>query len=570
MKYLLYLWRSIVRRPQRHFTLYSILTCAFLLPLVISIYRDSSAYGQEQFLLDWTRGATFHIASATEEDVHYFKDIPGLSQPSYAEGIIYLYILSDDEWKNDSYVAQYSGEILERMSLADNKELAVAAFDYYNAHGISTDPADIFGQRVLFAFNFFIILVSVFVAQSAYKSHLRRFSPEVGTLISCGANQCQIRLIFIVEFLIVFFLASLSAILISIGVMKLLFFLMEIKDVSGLAWVIFHINPVNTVLHLLIYFASSVFVLGAALWRYGRKSTWTLLHNETLTPKTVRRKQMDITPPPAAALSRFWRSRTNGSLYNCLLITIPVMTIFLFLFNYLMLDIEFITAAPEYELQIIKDVHQFEEISEEDIEYVEGIEGVKQVQQHLEYVMDEYWASGPAGSEVVNRLYIKLDDPNMHSQIRDILQERFSGAGYRINDHQEPVDYMQKISRGIYLLMAYLFSILFLFILIILCIKICDYIEGCRDTMRSLYVIGACRRDLYYSYMRQIFPMAMTAAIIPVAVSGILLALVATSVNVTMVINGIMIAVYIAVAALICSAYLYPAHRTLKKILRKL
>lgn len=136
MKYLLYLWRSIVRRPQRHFTLYSILTCAFLLLLVISIYRDSSAYGQEQFLLDWSRGATFHIASATEEDVHYFKDIPGLSQPSYADGKIYLYILSDDEWKNDGYVAQYSGEILERMSLADNKGLTVAPLF---ARGWNTD-----------------------------------------------------------------------------------------------------------------------------------------------------------------------------------------------------------------------------------------------------------------------------------------------------------------------------------------------------------------------------------------------------------------------------------------------
>ena len=50
--------------------------------------------GKSSFLLDWTRGATFHIASATEEDVHYFEDIPGLSRPCYADGKIYLYILS--------------------------------------------------------------------------------------------------------------------------------------------------------------------------------------------------------------------------------------------------------------------------------------------------------------------------------------------------------------------------------------------------------------------------------------------------------------------------------------------
>lgn len=99
MKYLLYLWRSILRRPRRHLTLYSILTCAFLLPLVISIYRDSSAYGQEQFLLDWSKGATFHIANATQEDVQYFENIPGLSQPTYEDGTIYLRILSEENGK---------------------------------------------------------------------------------------------------------------------------------------------------------------------------------------------------------------------------------------------------------------------------------------------------------------------------------------------------------------------------------------------------------------------------------------------------------------------------------------
>ena len=41
----LYLRRSFQRRPLRHFSLFWILVCAFLLPLVISVYRDSLAYG---------------------------------------------------------------------------------------------------------------------------------------------------------------------------------------------------------------------------------------------------------------------------------------------------------------------------------------------------------------------------------------------------------------------------------------------------------------------------------------------------------------------------------------------
>lgn len=415
-------------------------------------------------------------------------------------------------------------------------------FDYYLAHGISTDPAEAFEQGVLFVFNLFIILISVFVVQSAYKSHLRRFSPEVGTLVSCGASPRQIRTVFIVEYLMVFSLAAISSLLISVGVMKLLFrFFLEIKDVSGLAWLIFHMNPVNTALHLLIYFISSAAVLGTTLWQYGRKSTGTLLHNDTLSCKTVRSKPITITSPPTVALSRLWRSRTDGSLYNCLLISVPIMTVFLFLFNYQMLGIERATAAPEYELQMVRDVYQFEEISEEDIACVEGLEGVRQVQPQWEYILDE---SGITGSEVVDRLLISLDDPAMHDRIKDVLQERFSGAGCRIVDHQEPVEYMQQISGGIYILMAYVFGILFSFALIILYIKISDYIEGCRNIIRSLYVIGASRQDLYYSYMRQIFPVALIASVIPIVISVILLVLVALSINVPAWINGAAVLVY--------------------------
>ena len=41
MTYLLYMKRSFTRSPRRHAVLFAVLTCAFLLPLLISIYRDS-------------------------------------------------------------------------------------------------------------------------------------------------------------------------------------------------------------------------------------------------------------------------------------------------------------------------------------------------------------------------------------------------------------------------------------------------------------------------------------------------------------------------------------------------
>ena len=41
MTYLLYMKRSFTRSSRRHAVLFAVLTCAFLLPLLISIYRDS-------------------------------------------------------------------------------------------------------------------------------------------------------------------------------------------------------------------------------------------------------------------------------------------------------------------------------------------------------------------------------------------------------------------------------------------------------------------------------------------------------------------------------------------------
>lgn len=73
MTYLLYMKRSFTRSPRRHAVLFAVLTCAFLLPLLISIYRDSNAWGTRQYLLTRSAGETYHIGNATEADVPYLR-----------------------------------------------------------------------------------------------------------------------------------------------------------------------------------------------------------------------------------------------------------------------------------------------------------------------------------------------------------------------------------------------------------------------------------------------------------------------------------------------------------------
>ena len=60
MTYLLYMKRSFTRSPRRHAVLFAVMTCAFLLPLLICIYRDSNAGARGNIFLPvlWVKPIT--------------------------------------------------------------------------------------------------------------------------------------------------------------------------------------------------------------------------------------------------------------------------------------------------------------------------------------------------------------------------------------------------------------------------------------------------------------------------------------------------------------------------------
>ena len=162
----LYLKRSFSRRFQKHFSLYLVLTFAFLLPLLVSFYRDSRAYGEIQQLLFLSKGQTFHIANVTEADCQYFQGIDGLSSPYYEDRKIYLKIEDDEEWKDFSTLNMYSGRIQQRINEMGRSDVSVRANEYERAHGISTDEASLSSQRQLFAINVLLILFMAFTLSS--------------------------------------------------------------------------------------------------------------------------------------------------------------------------------------------------------------------------------------------------------------------------------------------------------------------------------------------------------------------------------------------------------------------
>ena len=667
MSYLLYLKCSVTRSPRRHAVLFVVLTCAFLLPLLISIYRDSNAWGTRQYLLARSAGETYHIGNATEADAACFEDIPGLSAPVYRDGMIYLRVLSDEEWKNQERMRLYDQAIRERIEASGNKRLLTARFSYEYAHGISTDPSDYLQQRVLLVVNALVILLSVSVVRSAYQSHLKRFSADVGMLRACGASRGQIGVLFIAEFLAVFLLAAVCAVVISVVTLKALFAVfLEIRH-DSLAWLIFHVEPMNILLHLAIFFVALALLLGMTLRKYSRESARALLNDTDNARKAKRgRRFLRRRSNPAAMLCGLWCSRTNRSLRSCLAVSVPVMAVFLLLFNVLTIALYFTGAEEEWGLRVSRSSYDGEGFSAEDMAYVSSLEGVKQivpVYQLLDYILlpespdeigqtprirpysgldaptqslsgyeiavssrsgsgysvgdelrlcrteayydDSGWVTQPSpedvttltvaaltdtepfgwaldiyvsdelyaemiASEPVTGLEIALTDPAMNAQVEDALRARFSGAEYALTNRQSGADFLREMSSGVYLLLGYIFAALFLIILLILYVRLCDYIEGSRPVIRSLHRIGASKRTLYCSYIRQDEISAVSAVAAPFLISLPLTALLCVWQKAPLHLDGGMIAVYAALSALMLLTYWLPVHRSLKRTLSPL
>lgn len=101
-----YLSRSLRRKPLRHIALAWIMLCAFLLPLVVSTYRDSLEYGGRLQLHDISKEYAFHIVGAAPEDAELFSNIGGLTDPFYEDGTIYLSYISREFWETANDLEQ--------------------------------------------------------------------------------------------------------------------------------------------------------------------------------------------------------------------------------------------------------------------------------------------------------------------------------------------------------------------------------------------------------------------------------------------------------------------------------
>lgn len=540
MSYFLYLKQSFRRRPMWHLNIYVIITCALILPLLFSIYLDSSSYGWSQQLISMAKGETFHIANADEKDAEVFRNIEGLSEPYWEDGTVYVHILDDEQWKNTETM-QYFGSLLQkRLKTADNTMLHITAYDYDTAHGISHDAQEAGGQVIIRILSVFIMFISAGIMKSAYENHLRRFQSDMAILSSCGADNRQINRLYFAEFAVLFFCAAISAVLIAAGTMKLLFhFYLEVKEGQGIAWLIFKIEPVHTILCIAVF---------------------GLILSGTLGHVLKEKKEKSLTA--------IWKQRTNREYRSCIAVAVPVMTIFLFLFGYLSLDIAMMEKPQEYELWIYKQISVYGGFTQGELDFLNRLDNVESTGCVQESGKDSFAVNAGTDNLYVDLVKVKLHDAGEHKNTAEKIENYFQKGSISLLDRQEEVERAHVMNKGIYLLLMFLFAVLFLFMMLIIYMRLSSYIWDSRKTTRILSLIGATKNMVYASFIRQGLENAMAAVLIPPVVSILLVSVTTASTGMGLPFSITLVLTYLICGIMTVSTFVLPVYRQLKKQLK--
>lgn len=379
-----YLSRSFLRRPLRHFSLFWIMLCAFLLPLVVSIYYDSLCYGAQLLVDSMSKGYSLHILGAAPEDQELFHNLYGLTEPVYDDGTIYLRYESEEFWKMQSNVEllnsmsdeEHLNYIHEEQRIMDslhsavdkssrNLEIVGYAYDMY---GETMDyPETKAVIQPIFYLNIALLLFSGVIVYCAYGNHIISFSQETADLRALGATKGQIAKLFLAEFGIIFPLSALGAIGLSWNVMRYLYehFLGNTAD-SGTVWKVFYMSPRTTALEILFCFLVCLCALAVSL-----------MHK----PRSRKYKQPRTQP---ASLHALWIRRTKPPIIHCLLIIVPLVTAFVLLFN------SYLEIRQQYDIEGLIVVRAGEAgFTQEELRIADELAGSDRIEQIRE-IRDKY------------------------------------------------------------------------------------------------------------------------------------------------------------------------------------
>ncbi|MDR0896288.1 MAG: ABC transporter permease [Oscillospiraceae bacterium] len=327
-----------------------------------------------------THGAAFKMEPATAQDLPHFMDMEGLTA-EYEGGAIYVHIASENRISEEEELA-YMSLLMTRAAQSGNAALSV-----FNLLHMGEDSSITMFSNQLLWVNAVIICLSLIIIQSAYKVHLNKFESDMGILVSYGAQNSQLIRMFLLEFLAVFLLSSLCAVLISAATLFALFKLfLEIKDTGNLAWIIFHINPASIFITLAMFLAAGLALVYGLLRKKLSQTTANLMKSAAgggrIKPGA---KAIKLLKSPARSLARLFQKRNQAPFNGSLLVVMPITIVAIFIFNYLMINIASISAAPKHEVVLRYEAINGENVgfTPDDIDYIHSLPDVQNV--HLDY-----------------------------------------------------------------------------------------------------------------------------------------------------------------------------------------
>lgn len=626
-----YLRRSFKRRPLRHLALLWVLMCAFMLPLVVSVYRDSMIYGYHLQRLDFSKGQAIHISGAQPEDVALLRGIDGLTEPYYEDRWIYLNFASEGAWNRYSETGdqvELSNLIKSRLSQngRDTSGIDVIFCSYQDVKGIVTDLLELPTLRKTQILSLALLLFSGLIVQSAYRSHIAAFAPELLELATLGATKGQITRMFLLELGILFPLAAAGAVGISYGVMRILYKqYLEQTTSSTIVWRVFHMDPKTAAVQIGFYLLVCLGALGFALLR---KQRLREIRNPGRMP---------------ASLARLWTQRTRPPFAQCLLILVPLITAFVVLFNrYLGSYANYLQEAQSVKISIAAVPGTFQQ---DTIDFISGLRGIQRVEPIRKF-SNFYHLNEPGGNALYGNLYRYQDyapeEPDLEKDqfVANLPAEFESTEPFKIYssymdqisltlvkrvtpecsipgpvdiyisnalmDELEadapitrlnifttmeyassledtlrsslPVTYLfdnsgssdvagAALQVGHLWLLSWIFCILMIVAVQIIWVQLSSYVRECLPMLRTVYLVGASRRQL--SRMIPVWRAAIPAALLPY-----LIAVPYTWVNVwlkigrmgTFIVSAPLIGIYALIAALAVLAFLLPVKCSLKEL----
>lgn len=621
-----YLLRSFRRRPWRHISLAWILMCALLLPLVVSVYRDSLIYGVRLQEFDFHKGQAIHISGAQPEDTAWFQDIDGLTAPYYEDGTIYMTYDSRESEKRyqDVHEQVALSNLLKSKATQSEQSLEVMFFDIDFSSLNDPYMKTTLGKMQLL--NLALLFFSGLVVQAAYRNHIDSFTRELADILAMGATKGQTVGMFLLEFLLVFPLSSAGAIGISYAVMHLLYEkYLGNTAASAAIWRVFHMDPGSTALQIGFYL---LVCLGAMLYALLKKPAKTRIAK----------------PRKAASLPRLWMQRTKTPFVSCLAILIPLFAAFVILFNQY-LGTYAKTVYSSQDARITVDSFTMRSLSQAELDSISAIPGVNRVEPTWDF-SEPYMLSTPdqntlmvsihlaeelpAGSPELEKYQFVSDLPeSMESEeiyylyriltpmdaaevtlaqritsesdeqsavnvyiTKELMQELAGGynrwivhtsasqasnveeelrrslpASVNIFNYQNYVDTTMQQQEGNLWLLSWIFCILMIVAMQIVWVRLSKYVRDCGPMLRIIRQVGASRKQL-----SRLIPAhfgAIPAALMPFLIAIPWAWLDASRNDRPFIVSAPVIGIYLALALLAIVTFWLPVKVTLKNILKQ-